>query len=179
MTSANDLPEASSDHPQRSPIGASPSRFAADGSFTGTATQTGVEDGSPATFTYRFSGHFHGTEPAMRERLERGGRTSPRTAAAPPTAARPTRTPGTRPVSRNDRCGGGTSWNHKAMPERLCLDLSKMGSRATTGRGVCSRWQIARSAVVRLIQVTRSAPPAEQRRPKHRRRRSPREVLSY
>jgi len=42
--------------------------IAADGSFAGTATQTGVEDGSPATFTYTFSGHFHGTDASGDER---------------------------------------------------------------------------------------------------------------
>ena len=36
--------------------------IASDGSFTATATQTGVESGFPATFTYTFSGHFHGSE---------------------------------------------------------------------------------------------------------------------
>jgi hypothetical protein len=34
----------------------------ADGSFSGTATQTGMANGAPATFTYTFSGHFHGTD---------------------------------------------------------------------------------------------------------------------
>jgi hypothetical protein len=42
--------------------------IAADGSFTGTATQTGVEGSSPATFTYTFSGHFHGTDASGVER---------------------------------------------------------------------------------------------------------------
>jgi hypothetical protein len=36
--------------------------IASDGSFSGTATQTGVEGGAPATFTYTFRGHFHGTD---------------------------------------------------------------------------------------------------------------------
>jgi hypothetical protein len=35
--------------------------IAAGGSFTATATQTGVIDNSQATFTYTFSGNFHGT----------------------------------------------------------------------------------------------------------------------
>ncbi len=33
----------------------------ADGSFTSTTMQSGVLSGAPATFTYTFTGHFHGT----------------------------------------------------------------------------------------------------------------------
>jgi hypothetical protein len=40
----------------------------ADGSFSGTASQTGVEGGAAATFTYTFSGHFHGTDSSGNER---------------------------------------------------------------------------------------------------------------
>jgi hypothetical protein len=40
----------------------------ADGSFSGSASQTGVENGATATFTYTFSGHFHGTDSNGRER---------------------------------------------------------------------------------------------------------------
>jgi hypothetical protein len=39
-----------------------------DGSFSGTATQTGIEAGATATFTYTFSGHFHGTDSNGNER---------------------------------------------------------------------------------------------------------------
>jgi hypothetical protein len=42
--------------------------IAADGSFTATTTATGVYDGSPATFTYTFSGHFHGYDSSGRAR---------------------------------------------------------------------------------------------------------------
>jgi hypothetical protein len=42
--------------------------IAADGSFAGTATQTGVIHNSAATFTYTFSGHFHGTNASGVER---------------------------------------------------------------------------------------------------------------
>ena len=38
--------------------------IASDGSFTGTATTTGVVDNSPAKLTYTFSGHFNGTSVA-------------------------------------------------------------------------------------------------------------------
>ena len=41
---------------------------AKDGSFSAKATQSGVEDGSAATFTYTFSGHFHGTNSSGDER---------------------------------------------------------------------------------------------------------------
>ena len=40
----------------------------ADGSFSGSASQTGVENGAAATFTYTFSGHFHGTDTNGAER---------------------------------------------------------------------------------------------------------------
>ena len=42
--------------------------IAADGSFSGKATQNGVHGGNPATFTYTFSGHFHGTDTSGEER---------------------------------------------------------------------------------------------------------------
>ena len=41
----------------------------ADGSFTSTTTQTGVLSGAPATFTYTFNGHFHGTTSSGDERV--------------------------------------------------------------------------------------------------------------
>ena len=41
----------------------------ADGSFTSTTTQTGVLSGAPATFTYTFNGHFHGTTSSGHERV--------------------------------------------------------------------------------------------------------------
>ena len=41
-----------------------------DGSFnSGTVTETGVIDNEPATFTYTFSGNFHGTTTAGVERI--------------------------------------------------------------------------------------------------------------
>src|SRR5262249_47204734 len=43
--------------------------IAADGSFSGTATQTGVENGALATFTYTISGHFHGLNSSGAQRL--------------------------------------------------------------------------------------------------------------
>jgi hypothetical protein len=44
--------------------------IAADGSFTsGSVTETGVIDNEPATFTYTFSGNFHGTNTAGTERI--------------------------------------------------------------------------------------------------------------
>ena len=43
--------------------------IASDGSFTGTATQTGVENGAVATFTYTFTGHFHGLNSSGAERV--------------------------------------------------------------------------------------------------------------
>src|SRR5581483_1329882 len=42
--------------------------IAANGSFSATATQTGVINGAPATITYTFSGHFHGTNSSGVER---------------------------------------------------------------------------------------------------------------
>ena len=42
-------------------IGFSEIALAADGSFSASATQDGILAGHPATFTYRFSGHLHGT----------------------------------------------------------------------------------------------------------------------
>ena len=41
----------------------------ADGSFTGTATQTGVLSGATAQFTYTLAGHFHGTTASGVERV--------------------------------------------------------------------------------------------------------------
>jgi hypothetical protein len=43
--------------------------IAADGSFSATATQTGVLFGATAQFTYTFAGHFHGTTTAGVERV--------------------------------------------------------------------------------------------------------------
>src|SRR5207253_2841194 len=43
--------------------------IAADGSFSGTATQTGVLFGTTAQFAYTFAGHFHGTNTAGVERV--------------------------------------------------------------------------------------------------------------
>jgi Divergent InlB B-repeat domain len=43
--------------------------IAADGSFSGTATQTGVIDSATAQFSYTFSGHFHGTNTSGAERV--------------------------------------------------------------------------------------------------------------
>ena len=43
--------------------------IASDGSFTATATQTGVESGFPATFTYKFTGRFHGLDSSGVERV--------------------------------------------------------------------------------------------------------------
>ncbi len=40
----------------------------ADGSFSGTAMQSGTVNASPAMFTYTFSGHFHGTDSNGNER---------------------------------------------------------------------------------------------------------------
>jgi len=42
--------------------------IATDGSFAAKTTATGVYDGSPATFTYTFSGHFHGYDSFGRAR---------------------------------------------------------------------------------------------------------------
>jgi len=42
--------------------------IASNGSFSATATQTGVINGAPATITYTFSGHFHGTNSSGVER---------------------------------------------------------------------------------------------------------------
>jgi hypothetical protein len=42
--------------------------IASDGSFSGTATQSGLHDGFPAQFTYTFNGHFHGTSSSGVER---------------------------------------------------------------------------------------------------------------
>jgi hypothetical protein len=39
------------------------------GSFTGSATDTGVIDNSPATYTYTFNGNFHGTNTSGTERV--------------------------------------------------------------------------------------------------------------
>ena len=41
----------------------------ADGSFSATATQTGVASGVPAQYTYRFSGHVHGPTAAGATRI--------------------------------------------------------------------------------------------------------------
>ncbi len=43
--------------------------IAADGSFDGSSTQSGVFDNVPATFTYTFVGHFHGTDSGGSERV--------------------------------------------------------------------------------------------------------------
>jgi hypothetical protein len=41
----------------------------ADGSFSATVTQTGLEGGAPVHFTYTFSGHFHGRNASNEERI--------------------------------------------------------------------------------------------------------------
>jgi hypothetical protein len=43
--------------------------IAADGSFSGTGSQSGVLFGATAQFTYTFAGHFHGTTTAGVERI--------------------------------------------------------------------------------------------------------------
>jgi lipoprotein signal peptidase len=43
--------------------------IAADGSFSATASQSGMESGSAAQFTYTFAGHFHGTASNGSERV--------------------------------------------------------------------------------------------------------------
>jgi len=40
-----------------------------DGSFSGTATQTGVAGGAPVHITYTFAGHFHGRNTSNKERI--------------------------------------------------------------------------------------------------------------
>ena len=41
----------------------------ADGSFSGTVAQAGVEGGAPVHFTYSFSGHFNGRNASNKERI--------------------------------------------------------------------------------------------------------------
>jgi hypothetical protein len=132
-------------------IGISEIALAADGSFSASATQDGILAGHAATFTYRFSGHLHGTVTGGLIRVAVCRMADGRRPATAPGARAVSRPPRGSSISRGTPLGHRHSFRENcriATPIRARPSSSTMPSSNTGGR--CQPHQVTPGSSVRL-----------------------------